>query len=323
MSYVVKYIGNCARNNVDIRPLYSEDIMNGERVVLVCEKENSAQYFGDEVKLIDSITDAVHCEDKVMLLRTSENARVLAVECAFSLYAHECQVYIKYNGLFSADPSETEYAQRIEKIDYDEVSEMCVGGYSEVDEAMIEDAKKRGVTLHLLSYNEPLEKGTIVREVLGMGTEIIKGVIKNPDVCIITLMNIPDTMGITYRIFQAISDARIVVDIISLPVSHNGRRDISFTVERKDKKAVQDVLLGKKEELGFSELVVNDNVAKISIVGAALQTNHGVASTLFKIMYENDINLRLITTSEIKIAFIVDKLTADLAVQKIHEVFIK
>ena len=322
MSYVVKYIGNCAKKNIDIKPLYCEDVKNGSRVVLVSEKANSAQYFSDEIKLIESIVDVVHCDAKVMLLRTDKNAMELAVECASTLYTAECQVYVEYDGLFTADPSVLEYAKRIEKIDYDEVGEICTGGYSGLDYSMIEAAKKAGVILHLLSYNNPNGKGTLIKEALGNENEIIKGVIKNLDICIITLQDIPDEKGVSYRIFQAISDAKIVVDIISLPASNYGKQDISFTVDRQDKLLTQKILAEKQQELGFSSMVVDDNVAKISIVGAALQTNHGVAATVFKILYENDINLRLITTSEIKIAFIVDKASADLAVQKIHEVFI-
>lgn len=322
MSYVVKYIGNCARKNIDIKPLYYEDVKNGERVVLVSEKSNSAQYFSDEIKLIDSIVDVANCDANVMLLRTDKNAMELAVECASTLYTSECQVYVEHDGLFTVDPSLSKYAKRIEKIDYDEVGEICIGGYSGLNYSMIEAAKKSGVILHILSYNKPNGKGTLVKEALGIENEIIKGVIKDLDICIITLRDIPDEKGVSYKIFQAISDAKIVVDIISLPASNYGKQDISFTVDRKDKLLAQKILTEKQQELGFSSIVVDDNVAKISIVGAALQTNHGIAATVFKILYENDINLRLITTSEIKIAFIVDKSSADLAVQKIHEVFI-
>ncbi len=322
MSYVVKYIGNCTKKNIDIKPLYVDDIENGERVVLVSEKANSAQYFSDEIKLIDNIVDVSSCDANVMLLRTEKNAMELAVECAATLYSTECQVYVEHDGLFTADPSVLEYAKRIEKIDYDEIGEICIGGYSGIDYTMIEAAKKFGVILHLLSYNKPNGKGTIIKEVLGSENEIIKGVIKDLDICIITLLDILDEKGVLYKIFQAISDAEIVVDIISLPVSHNGKQDLSFTVNRKDKFLAQKTLIEKQQELGFSSIVVDDNVAKISIVGAALQTSHGIAAKVFRILYENDINLKLITTSEIKIAFIVDKPTADLSVQKIHEVFI-
>jgi len=202
------------------------------------------------------------------------------------------------------------------------VLEICSCGYSAVDTSMIELAKKYGVVLQLLSYENPQGKGTYIREVMSLGGAVIKGVIKEPDICIITLTDIPDVVGISYHIFQAVSDAGVVVDIISLPASSHGKRDISFTVRKEDKRKAEKILKEKQSELGYTGVYVNDNVAKISVVGGALQSSSGVAARVFKIFYENNINLRLISTSEIKIVVLVDKDMADTAVHKIHEVFI-
>ncbi len=323
MAYIVKYIGNCARNNTDIRPLYQQDIANGHRVVLVCEKATSAQYFGDNIKLIDSPVDAAHTDASLMLLRPDKDAKVQAVETAFSLYAQECQVYIRYDGIYTADPDENSFAQRLDRIDYDEVAELYTIGYNGVDIDMVEVAKKRGVILHMLSYNQPEGKGTIIKEVMAFGSSTVKGIIKEPDICIVSLREIPDVPGISYFIFNAVSEAGINVDMISLPASDYGKQDISFTIHKDDKRAVQKVLGEKQAELGYSYFVIKDNVAKISVVGAGVKTSRGVAASVFRILYENNISLRLISTSEIKISVLVDKNLADLAVQKIHEYFIR
>ena len=178
MAYVVKYIGNCARNGIDIRPLYQPDLKAGERVVLVCEKENSAQYFGDNVKLIDSPIDATTTDAQLMLLRTDGDAGVLAVECAMALYARECQYYIRYDGIFTADPNTNKFAQRLDKIDYDEVAELHTSGYGGITLDVVDNAKKYGVVVHLLSYADPDSKGTVVKEVMAFGSATIKGIIK-------------------------------------------------------------------------------------------------------------------------------------------------
>lgn len=322
MSYRVKYIGNCVKKNIDIEPLYCEDLKNGDKVILVCETKNSAQYFSDNILLIDNPIDASKTESNLMLLRTTGDAMKLAVDCASELYAEECQVYIKYDGIFTADPETSNYAQRIERIDYDEIGEMCIGGYNGLSYSMIEEAKKKSVVIRLLSYNEPQGKGTIVKEVMGIGSQIVKGIEKSLGICIVTLTSIPDVRGSSYKIFKTVSDAGIIVDIISLPANNTGHQDLSFTIKVDDKSKAEKVLKEHKEILGFSEIVINDKVAKISVVGAALQTTTGFATSLFKVMYENDINLKLVTTSEIKISIIVDKSDADKAIQKIHEVFI-
>ncbi len=323
MAYVIKYIGNRARENIDILPLYRPDINRGHRVILVCEKETGAQYYSPDIRLIDSPIDATGCDAKVMLLHADKNAEVLAVDAAFSLYTGECQVYIKNDGLYTADPQQSKYAQRIEKIDYDEVAEICTAGYNNVSNPMVEKAKKYGIALNMLSYHNPQGKGTVVKEVMGLGTRMVKGIIKEPDMCIVSLADIPDEIGISYRIFRAVSDGGVVVDMISLPASDYGRQDISFTIKKEYKLTAEKILKEKQRELGYSKIAIKDNVAKISVVGSGVQSGKGVAAQVFKILYENNINLRLISTSEIKISVIVDKKYADLAVQKIHDEFIK
>lgn len=323
MAYIVKYIGYCAKNSIDIRPLFENDVQHGNRIVLVCEKQTGARYYADDITVINSVSEVSTVKAPVMLLLTDKDAKILAVETAAVLNNAECQVYIKYDGIYTADPAVTQYATRLEKIDYDEVIELCTSGYTGIDMNMVETAKKQGVVLNVCSYNMPAGKSTLIKEVMALGTATVKGIIKEPDICIVSLRDIPDRPGASYHIFQAVSDAGVNVDMISLPASDYGRQDISFTIHKEDKLTVEYVLKEKQEDLGFSHISIKDNVAKISVVGSGVKASKGVAASVFKILYENNINLRLISTSEIKIAVFVDKSMADLAVEKIHEYFVK
>ncbi|MBR4035267.1 MAG: hypothetical protein IKJ05_00875, partial [Oscillospiraceae bacterium] len=192
MAYIVKYIGNCARNQIDIRPLIKEDILSGNKVVLVCEKQIGARYYADDITVISSVADIQTAKNPVMLLLTDKNAKIIAVETAAVIKASECQIYIRYDGIYTADPSVTQYATRLGKVDYDEVIELCTSGYTGIDMDMVEAAKKQGVVLNILSYNYLAGKGTIIKEVMAFGTATIKGIIKEPDICIVSLRDIPD-----------------------------------------------------------------------------------------------------------------------------------
>ena len=132
-----------------------------------------------------------------------------------------------------------------------------------------------------------------------------------------------DKKGVSYHIFETVAKAGIVVDIILLPATNGKTQDISFTVNKADKIKVEKALAQAKDYIGFDKIKVDDHVSKVSIIGAALQDSFGVAATVFKVLYENDINVKMINTSEIKIAVVVDKSDADTAVQKIHQAFIK
>lgn len=323
MAYTVKYIDNCAKNGVDIYSLCHKDLKMGDRVVLVCSEKYGSLYTGDHVVPVRSAEDIKKSTAQIMLMTADEDADIAAVKCSAAIHATECQVYIRYNGIYTADPQVTSLSAHLDRIDYDEVIEMCNSGYIGVRLRAVEAAKKAGVILHMLPFDDPDAKGTTIKEVMAFGSATVKGIIKEPDICIVSLREIPDIPGISYRIFQAVSDADVNVDMISLPASDYGRQDISFTIHKEDKEKAYSILKEKQEELGYSQVVIQDNVAKISVLGSGVKTSKGVAARVFGILYENNINLRLISTSEIKINIFVDKADADLAVHKIHEYFIK
>ena len=238
MAYVVKYIDNCAKNGIDIYPLLLKDLQMGNRIVLVCNEANVSLYTSDDIVPVKSVEEIKKISANIMLMSFEKNVAVSAVEYAEKLRAVECQVYIRYNGIFTADPSVTNIAVRLDRIDYDEVVELCQSGYTGVSMNMVEAAKKAGVVLHVLPFDDANAQGTIIKEVMAFGSATVKGIIKEPDICIVSLREIPDVSGISYHIFQAVSDADINVDMISLPASDYGRQDISFTIHKEDKESV-------------------------------------------------------------------------------------
>ncbi len=322
MAYIVKYIGSIS-DIADLTSLYSQDLLAGHRAVFVGTLSQTDRFLQHNIPLLTSVADIVNTAHSVMAVCLADKSAEFAVEAASDIYAAECQVYIQRDGIYTADRNDTDLAVKLERIDYDEVIELCNSGYAEVDMDMVEKAKKLGVILRVLSWKKPKESGTIVKEVMAFGSATVKGIIKEPDICIVSLREIPDIPGISYHIFDAVSNAGINVDMISLPASDYGRQDISFTIHKEDKEAAERVLREKQAELGYSDVIIKDNVAKISVVGSGVKTSKGVAAGVFRVLYENNISLRLISTSEIKINVFVEKSDADLAVQKIHQQFIK
>ena len=321
MSFYVKYIGGC-EDISQLLKMSQQEAGSGNKVVLVCDKASYQHYGLPDIPVLYNPEDVKTADSDIVFVCCENDAPRFAVDCASRLKAVECQVFTVNDGIYTADPATEEYSVRLDRIDYDEVIELCNSGYTGVDMDMVEKAKKLGVILRVLSCRESDGQGTIVKEVMSFGSGTVKGIIKEPDICIVSLREIPDVPGISYHIFQAVSEAGVNVDMISLPASDYGRQDISFTIHKEDKVATKRVLKDKQRQLGYTDVVIKDDVAKISVVGSGVKTSRGVAAKVFEILYENNINLRLISTSEIKINVFVDKADADLAVQKIHQFFI-
>lgn len=297
-------------------------------VILSYNDSKKIVFVGDE-KSISLVNGSISCtefrdvdevissEGKYFSYYKHDDTATDAAKLARELF---CDIFIIVN-----EPLMTSNLPRvsrpIDKLDFDEALEIISCGYYFLDSDIIEGAKRYGILLRLLPVNSP-DSQTEIKEVMGMETSIINGVIKESDICIFTLKDIPDEKGISYKIFKTISDKGIVVDIISLPAAVSGTQDISFTVSRDDKGETLRALEANKRNLKYTELLIDDNVAKVTIVGAALQSASGVATEMFRVLYENDINVKLINTSDIKISVIIDKNNRDAAVHGIHEAFL-
>lgn len=243
-----------------------------------------------------------------------------AVAIAAELHADLCQIYTDVDGVYTADPRVVKSAVKLDEITFDEMLELASLGANVLHNRSVEMAKKYHVNLEVLSSLER-KPGTIVKEVVKVEKLLIKGVAKDEDVARIAVIGLPDTPGIAFKIFSALAQKKINVDIILQSIGRHNTKDISFTVPLSDKEAAVALLEEKFEVFGAERLEVSDNVVKVSIVGAGMQSNPGVASKMFEALYEANINIQMISTSEIKISVLIDRKDANIALNAVHDAF--
>lgn len=244
-----------------------------------------------------------------------------AVALAAALHADLCQIYTDVDGIYTADPRVVPQAKKLSVIGFDEMLELSILGAQVLNNRSVELAKKYGVELEVLS-SLTRTPGTIVKEVVSVEGMLIKGVTKDVNVALFSLLGVPDEPGIAFKVFSLLNQKKINVDIILQAVGRDGTQDLSFTVALADKEVTDHILQENITRFKARSVIADDGVAKISIVGAGMQSYSGVASTMFEALYENNINIRMISTSEIKISVLIDKADADKAVNAIHSAFI-
>ncbi len=243
-----------------------------------------------------------------------------AVALAAALNADLCQIYTDVDGVYTADPRIVPNAIKIDEITYDEMLELASLGANVLHNRSVEMAKKYNVNLEVLSSMTGAE-GTIVKEVTDVEKLLIKGVTKDLNIARISAMGVSDQPGIAFRLFSLLAKHKVSVDIILQSVGRDGTQDISFTVAAKDADEVVRLLEERKDTLGLKSVICDPNVAKVSIVGAGMETHAGVASKMFEALGEANINIQMIATSEIKISVLIAEEEANKAVAAIHRAF--
>ena len=244
-----------------------------------------------------------------------------AVALAASLHADLCQIYTDVDGVYTADPRHVEGAKKLDEITFDEMLELATLGAQVLHNRSVEMAKRYNVNLEVLSSFSG-NPGTKVKEVVkNVEKTHVSGVAKDKDVARLALVGLDDTPGIAFKIFSLLAKAKINVDIILQSIGRGDTKDISFTVTKSDKDEAKRLLEENKAYLGFDHIDVSDDIAKVSIVGAGMINNPGVASLMFEALYNAGININMISTSEIKVSVLVDADDADRAVQAIHNKF--
>ena len=238
-----------------------------------------------------------------------------AVAIAAALHADRCQIFTDVEGVYTADPRKVRNTRKLQEITFDEMLELASLGAQVLNNRSVELAKKYNVELEVLSSLNPVP-GTVVKEVAKMEGMLIKGVAKDTDVAVITILNVPDEPGTSFKIFGLLAQKNINVDIILQSTGRDGKKDISFTCAEGEAELAMRVL---KESAHFNDVSVDTTCAKVSIVGAGMQSHSGVASKMFEAISNNNINIKMISTSEIKISCIIDRDDADKAVSAIHE----
>lgn len=242
-----------------------------------------------------------------------------AVAIAAALKADKCQIFTDVEGVYTADPRKVDNAKKLKEITYDEMLELATLGAQVLNNRSVEMAKKYGVELEVLSSLNPIP-GTIVKEVAKMEKMLIRGVTKDTDVALVSILKVEDTPGIAFKIFSKLSAKNINVDIILQSFGRDGTKDIVFSVSKENGPVAKELLEDMLDD--SCSIVCNTEVAKVSIVGAGMESHPGTASKMFEALYESNINIQMISTSEIKISVVIDSENADRAVSAIHKAFI-
>ncbi len=243
-----------------------------------------------------------------------------AVALAAALHADKCEIYTDVDGVYTADPRIVKNARKIDEIMYDEMLELATSGAKVLHNRSVEMAKKYGVELVVRS-SLTSEEGTVVKEVVKMEKMLITGVAADRNTARISAMGVADKPGIAFKIFNTLAKRNINVDIILQSVGRDGTKDISFTVSEDDLKETLQILEEKKDALTIKEVTYNTNVSKVSIVGAGMLSNPGVAAKMFESLFNSNININMISTSEIRITVLIDEKDTDKAMVAIHDGF--
>lgn len=245
-----------------------------------------------------------------------------AVALAAALKADECQIYTDVDGVYTTDPRVVESARRLDRITFEEMLEMASLGSKVLQIRSVEFAGKYNVPLRVLhSFQDG--PGTLItlEDDNAMENPAISGIAFNRDEAKLTILGVPDTPGVAYRILGPISEANIEVDVIVQNVAEDNTTDLTFTVHRNDMKRAAELLKSVASELGAREVKTDDKIAKVSLVGVGMRSHAGIASKMFKALADVSINIQLITTSEIKISVVVDEKYMELAVRALHAAF--
>ena len=243
-----------------------------------------------------------------------------AVALAAALHADLCQIYTDVDGVYTADPRLVPGAHKMDEITYDEMLELASLGAGVLHNRSVEMAKKYGVNLEVLS-SLTQNPGTKIKEVVKVEKMLIRGVARDNDVARISIVGVPDQPGIAFKIFSRLAAKKVNVDIILQSIGRDDTKDISFTVPRSSKQLAMELMEEINERCGGKGVICDDNISKVSIVGAGMQSNPGVASKMFEALAEANVNIQMISTSEIKISVLVILSDADKAVNAIHDAF--
>ena len=241
-----------------------------------------------------------------------------AVALAAALNADACEIYTDVDGVYTADPRKVKTARKLDMITYDEMLELATLGAGVLHNRSVELAKKFGVQLVVRSSLN-LSEGTIVKEDTGMEKMLVSGVAADADSARVAVVGLEDTPGVAFKLFNLLAKNDINIDMILQSVGRHGTKDITFTCSDENADRAEEII---KNNIGkFESIDVNKDVANVSIVGAGMQSNAGVAAKMFEALYDENINIRMISTSEIRVTVLIDEQYTERAMNAIHDKF--
>lgn len=243
-----------------------------------------------------------------------------AVALAAALHADKCEIYTDVEGVYTADPRIVKKARKLKEITYDEMLDLATLGAGVLHNRSVELAKKYGVKLVVRSSMSEAE-GTVVKEDVKVERMLVSGVAADKNVTRISIIGLQDRPGVAFRVFDALAKANINVDMILQSIGRADTKDITFTIPRDMESDALKALEAVSESLQFDEIKTNNKVAKVSIVGAGMMSNPGVAAKMFECLYNANINIRMISTSEIRVTVLIDEKEVENAMNVIHDMF--
>ena len=281
-----------------------------ERIRMELDKKN--------IVVITGFQGINRAEDLTTLGRGGSDTTGVALAAA--LNADLCEIYTDVEGVYTADPRVVSNARKLKEISYDEMLELASKGAKVLHNRSVELAKKYNVELVVRSSLNR-EEGTIVREVTQMEKMLVSGVAGDKNIARIALISVEDRPGKAFQLFSTLEKYNINVDIILQSIGRDGRKDISFTIKKDDLEVALEVLEKNLERIGAQSMSYDDQVAKLSIIGAGMASHPGVASKMFEALYDADVNVGMISTSEITISVLVPEYEIERAMRVIHDKF--
>ncbi len=240
-----------------------------------------------------------------------------AVAIAAALHADKCEIYTDVDGVYTADPRKVPNARKLDVITYDEMLELATLGAGVLHNRSVELAKKYGVKLVVRSSLN-MNEGTVVKEGTKMEKMIVSGVAADQDAARVAVIGLKDEPGVAFKLFNALAKSNINIDMILQSIGRHGKKDISFTCSDEDADLAKQII---EEQMDFEDIDVDKGVAKVSIVGAGMQSNAGVAAKMFEALFDANINIRMISTSEIRVTVLINEKNTERALNAIHDKF--
>jgi len=300
-------------------PIYTTDAYMKARIISIDEAKLKAMLEENDVLVVAGF-QGVDCKGRITTLGRG-GSDTTGVALAAAIKADVCEIYTDVDGVFTTDPRVCSAARKLDHISYDEMLELASSGSKVLQIRSVEFAKKFNVPVRVRSTFTD-DPGTLVTQEDAMMEDlVISGIAFDRDQCRVTVYKVKDKPGVAAAIFGSIAAKRILVDMIIQNTSHDGYTDMTFTVSKGDLEQTMSILDGVKEDIGAESVQYDTNVAKVSVVGVGMRNHSGVASTMFQALHDENINIKLIATSEIKITCLIDEKYVELAVRALHTAF--
>jgi len=320
LALAIHQLGHKARSFTGSQVKIQTDTVHTKAKIMSIEADRVRQALREGAIAIVAGFQGVTVEDDVTTLGRG-GSDLTAVAMAAALKADLCEIYTDVEGVYTADPNIVPEARKLAKISYDEMLELASLGAKVLQARSVEYAKNYAVPVHVRSSFNATQGTLVVQEDAEMERVVVSGVACDRNEAKITVLRVADRPGIAAKLFGRVAEANIVVDMIVQNISQDGTTDISFTVPKSDFARAMALVNGVATEIGAQQVVGDDRIVKVSVVGVGMRTHSGVAAQMFEVLSRENINIMMISTSEIKVSCVIDAKYGELAVRILHETF--